>query len=332
MTTRWGLAATGWMATAFATDLALLPDAELAFVGSRAPGTAADFATRFGATASGTHRDLVAACRAGDVDVVYVASPHPQHGALALAAIGAGTPVLVEKPFTATLAGAQEVVAAARAAEVFCMEAMWTRFQPAVVRARELIAAGAIGELLTVQGEFCAYRPYDPTGRLFDLALGGGSILDLGVYPVSLAQHLMGRPASVTATGTLFPNGADASAAIHLAYDDGRAAALVCSLAGEAPGRALVLGTGGSIEIEPPFHNPSRVVVRRNGEAPEALDLPPTGTGYLHQAEEVHRCLAAGLVESPVMPLDDTLDVMWVLEEALGRLGITMAEADVDLS
>ena len=331
MTTRWGIAATGWMAATFAADLTLVPDAELAFVGSRAPGTAADFAERFGVAASGTHRDLIAACRAGDVDVLYVATPHPQHRALALAAIEAGTPLLVEKAFTATLAGAQEVVAAARAAEVFCMEAMWTRFQPALVRVRELLAAGAIGDLLVVQGEFCAHRPFDPVGRLFDLGLGGGSILDLGVYPVSLAQHLMGRPASVTATGTLFPNGADASAAIHLAYDDGRAAALVCSLAAAAPGRALVLGTGGSIEVAPPFHNPSRLLVHRNDEEPEVIDLPPTGLGYVHQAEEVQRCLAAGLVESPVMPLADTLDVMWVLEEALGQLGITMAEAPVDL-
>lgn len=331
MTTRWAIAATGQMAAAFAADLALVPDAELALVSSRAPGTAADFAGRLGAGASGTHRDLIAACRAGDVDVVYVATPHPQHGALALAVIEAGTPLLVEKAFTATLAGAQEVVAAARAAEVFCMEAMWTRFQPAVARARELVAAGAVGELLSVQADFCAYRPYDPAGRLFDLGLGGGSILDLGVYPVSLAQHLLGRPASVTATGTLFPNGADASAAIHLAYDDGRAAALVCSLASASPGRAMVLGTGGSIEVKPPFHNPSRIVVRRNGEEPETIDLPPTGRGYLHQAEEVQRCLAAGLVESPVMPLADTLDVMWVLEEALAQLGITMAEAPVAL-
>jgi predicted dehydrogenase len=203
MTTRWGIAATGGMAGAFASDLAHLPDAEVAFVGSRSAGSAGDFAARFGAAdcGAGTYADLVEAGRRGEVDVVYVATPHPQHHALALAAIEARTPLLVEKAFTATLAGAEEVVAAARDAGVFCMEAMWTRFQPAVAHARALVDAGEIGELLLVQADFGAQRDYDPASRLFDLALGGGSVLDLGVYPVSLAQHLLGRPDRVTATG-----------------------------------------------------------------------------------------------------------------------------------
>ena len=331
MTFRWGIAATGRMAAAFAEDLALVPDAEIAFVGSRTPERAAAFAHAVGAAGSGTYRDLVETGRRGDLDVIYVATPHPQHHALALAAIEAGTPLLVEKAFTATLAGAQEVVGAARAAGVFCMEAMWTRFQPAVAHARELIGAGVIGRPVMVQADFGAHRAFDPHSRLFDLSLGGGSVLDLGVYPVSFAQDVLGRPDRVLATGTMFPNGSDATAALHLAHDDGRAAALTCSLAGTSPGRAVVMGTEGSLELVPPFHHPSRLVVRRNGAEPEEIERPPTGRGYVHQAEEVHRCLAAGLTESPVMPLADTLDVQWVLEEALTQLGITMAEAPVDL-
>ena len=331
MTTRWGIAATGRMAAAFAEDLAQVPDAEIAFVGSRTPGSAADFAARVGAPGSGTYADLVAAGGAGEVDVVYVATPHPQHRDLALAAIGAGTPLLVEKAFTATLAGAREVVDAARAAQVFCMEAMWTRFQPAVAHVREMVAAGEIGDVVLVQADFGAHRAFDPASRLFDLSLGGGSVLDLGVYPISLAQHFLGRPERVTTTGTTYPNGADASAAILLSYDDGRAASLTCSLASATPGRALVLGDRGSIEVEPPFHHPSRIVVRRNGAAPETVERPATGRGYVHQAEEVQRCLVAGLAESPVMPLADTLEVQWVLEECLAQLGITMAEASVEL-
>lgn len=331
MTTRWGIAATGGMAAAFATDLALVPDAELAFVGSRSPESAAEFAARFGAAASGTHRDVVAAGGRGEIDVLYVATPHPQHHAIALAAIRAGVPVLVEKAFTATLAGAEEVVGAARDTGVFCMEAMWTRFQPVVAHARDLVASGEIGEPLLVQGDFSSHREFDPTSRLFDLALGGGAVLDLGVYPISLAQHFLGRPDRVTATGTAFPNGADASAAIHLAYDDGRAASLACSLVADTPGRAQVVGTAGSIAIEPPAHGPSRIVVRRNGADAVEVELPPTGRGYSHQVDEVQRCLAAGLTESPVMPLSDTLDVMWVLEECLGQLGVTVHEGAVEV-
>ena len=208
---------------------------------------------------------------------------------------------------------------------------MWTRFQPAVAHLRDLVAAGEIGDVLLVQADFGAQRDFDPASRLFDLALGGGSVLDLGVYPVSLAQHFLGRPDRVTATGTLFPDGADASAAIQLSYADGRAAALTCSLASATPGRAIIAGTGGSVELAPPFHHPSRVVVRRNGEEPETLDLPPTGRGYTHQVEEVQRCLAAGLTESPVMPLADTLDVQWVLGECLAQLGVEVHEGTVEV-
>jgi predicted dehydrogenase len=331
MTTRWGIAATGGMAAAFAEDLGHVPDAEIAFVGSRSAASATEFGTRFGGARGGTYGDLLAAGRDGEVDAIYVATPHPQHHDLALAAVEGGTPLLVEKAFTATLAGAQEVVDAARAKQVFCMEAMWTRFQPAVAHARDLVAAGEIGDVVLVQADFCAQRDYDPQSRLFDLALGGGSVLDLGVYPISFAQHFLGRPDTVTATGTTYPNGADASAAIHLAYADGRAASLTCSLTAGSPVRALVVGTGGSIEVEPPFNHPSRVVVRRNGAEDEVVERLPTGRGYAHQAEEVQRCLAAGLTESPVMPLSDTLDVQWVLEETLDRLGITMSEARVEI-
>ncbi|CAM3803405.1 Gfo/Idh/MocA family protein [Nocardioides zeicaulis] len=327
MTVRWGIAATGRMAAAFASDLALVPEAELAFVGSRDADRAAEFAGRFGAAGSGTYRDLLDA----GVDVLYVATPHPQHHALALAAIERGTPLLVEKAFTATLAGAHEVVEAARAAEVFCMEAMWTRFQPALVAARELVASGAIGDPVLVQADFGAHRDFDPSSRLFDLALGGGSVLDLGVYPISLAQHFLGRPDRVVATGTTYPNGADASAAIHLAHDDGRAAALACSLSAATPGAAVVVGTEGSLELRPPFHHPEQLVLRRGDAGPEVHEHPATGRGYTHQADEVHRCLEAGLTESPVMPLEDTLDVMWVLEECLRQLGVPMAEAAVEV-
>jgi predicted dehydrogenase len=327
MTTRWGIAGTGAMADVFVRDFAHLPDAEVVAVGSRSRDRAEAFAAEHGVAGAHTYAELLGA----DVDVVYIATPHPQHHALALAAIEAGVPVLVEKAFTATLAGAREVVAAARRREVFCMEAMWTRLQPAVVEARRLVEAKEIGEVVAVQADLGAHRDYDPASRLFDPALGGGSVLDLGVYVISFAQDFLGTPDRVVASGTRYPNGTDASVTMHLAYDDGRGASLACALTTESPGRAVVWGTGGSIELPPRFHHPTSLVVRRNGQDPETREAPALGRGYTHEVEEVGRCLAAGLTESPVVPLDDTLGVQWVMEETLSQLGITMAEAPADL-
>lgn len=328
MTTRWGIAGTGKMAEVFISDFPHVPDAEVVAVGSRTAERARTFADRLGIEGASTYGDLLAA----DIDVLYIATPHPQHHDLALAAIEAGVPVLVEKSFTATLAGARRVADAAREKGVFCMEAMWTRVQPAVRRGKELVEAGEIGDLLMVQADFGFHREYDPTDRLFDPALGGGSVLDIGVYVVSIAQHFLGTPDRVAAAGTLFPNGTDASAVITMFHEDGRAATVMSTLTAATPIRAVIVGSGGSIEIAPPFYHARRLVVRRNGRSEEeTLDLPATGRGYAHQIEHVGECLAAGLTESPVVPLQDTLDVQWVMEEALAQLGITPAEGSVEV-
>ncbi|CUR58661.1 Oxidoreductase domain protein [metagenome] len=325
MTVRWGIAATGKMADVFVPDFAHVEGAEVVAVGSRREESAAAFAARHGIPRHGSYRALL---DDPAVDVVYIATPHPQHRALALAAIAAGKGVLVEKAFTATLAGAQEVVAAARAAEVFAMEAMWTRFQPVVATARELIAAGEIGEPLMVQADLGAFRAYDPADRLFDPALGGGAVLDLGVYVISIAQHFLGDPDRVTATGRLFPNGVDASVTILMSYDDGRSASVIASLESASGGRAVVMGTRGSIELAPRFHHPTTIIVRRNGEAAEEISAQPRGRGYCHEIDEVNRCIEAGLTQSDVMPLADTLGVQRVMQEALEQLGCGPREAD----
>ncbi len=324
--TRWGVAGTGWMAQAFLDDFVHVPGAELVAVGSRTLERAQAFASERGAVGM-SYADLVVA----DLDVLYVATPHPQHRDLALAAIRNGTPVLVEKAFTATLDGAREVVDAARGSGVFCMEAMWTRVQPAVAAARALVAAGEIGEVSAVHADLGAYRPYDPTHRLFAPELGGGAVLDLGVYPISFAQHFLGTPDGVTAVGSLFPNGTDASASLLLSYDDGRGASIATSLQGATGVRATIIGTGGSIELGPQFHHPTQLVVRRGGEPEQQVDAPALGRGYSHEIIHVGECLAEGLTESPLVPLEDTLGVQWVMQTALEQLGITPAEGVVDL-
>jgi predicted dehydrogenase len=324
--TRWGIAGPGLIAAGVARDFQHVPDAELFAVGSRSMHRAEAFAREHGARrAHGSYAALIAD---PEVDVIYVATPHPQHHAIAMAALRAGKAVLVEKAFTATLAGAEQVVAEARARRVFAMEAMWTRFQPAVVRARELVADGAIGEIVAVQADLGVIRPYEPLHRLFSVDLAGGALLDLGVYVVSFAQMLLGAPQTVAAAGALAANGVEVSVGLLLGWDDGRSATLAASLQCPMPGFARIFGERGVIELPPRFHHPDRLVLRRQGQTTETIIAPRLGSGYAHELIEVTECVRAGRAESAVMSLDDTLDVMATLEEAAQRLGIRRHRED----
>jgi predicted dehydrogenase len=324
MTTRWGIAGLGRIADLVAGDFAHVPDAELVAVASRSAARAEEFARRHGASRwYGSYGELIAD---PEVDVVYIATPHPQHHAIALAAIRAGKAVLVEKAFTATLAGAEEIVAEARSRGVFAMEAMWTRFQPAVVRARELLAQGAIGSLVSVQAELGIAREFDPSDRLFAPELGGGALLDLGVYVVSLAQMVLGTPQTVHTVGGYEPNGVESAATLLLGWEDGRSATLTTSLHSPMPGSARIFGSEGWLELPPRFHHPTRLVLHREGDAPREETHPPLGGGYSHELIEVTARVRAGETESLVMPLDDTLAVMSVLDQAGRQLGLSWHE------
>lgn len=317
---RWGIVGPGRIAQGVARDIVHVPGAELAAVASRSSERAQAFADEHRIPiAYGSYRELI---NDPQIDAIYIATPHPQHHRIALAAIDAGKALLVEKTFTATVTGAEEVIAAARSARVFVMEAMWTRFQPAIVKVRELINDGTIGEVRQVQAELGVDKPYDPTDRLFDPAQGGGALLDLGVYPVSLVQYFLGTPDRVHTSGSLAPTGVDAQVGMLLGYDDGRAAMLNCSLDFPLPGGARISGTGGWIDIRPRFHHPDTIVLTRRGADPEEFTLPATGTGYAHELIEVTQVVQEGRTESQVMPLDDTLAVQRILNEACEQLGV----------
>ena len=324
---RWGFAGPGRMAATFVEDFEHVEDAVAHAVGSRDARRAADFAARHGLERSyGSYREL---CADPDVDVVYIATPHPQHKAIALEAIANGKAVLVEKAFAATLDGARQVVDAARDKRVFAMEAMWTRFQPSIAKLHQIIDEGQIGRLIGIQGDFTAHREFDPADRLFNKELGGGALLDLGVYCLAFAQDLLGAPSDLVARGTLLPNGVDAQTSLLLSYTDGAQATLSCSLRGAGPTRMVVLGECGWVEVESYFYNSSRLVVHRHGAVPQVHALPPVGRGYAHEIQEVDNCLRAGRTESERMSLDDTLVVQGQLEEALNQLGIQYHDDDL---
>ena len=318
---RWGILGAGGIAAKFTADLIRTPGNVLAAVGARQAERAAGFAERFGAPRSyGSYQQLAAD---PDVDVVYIATTHPGHHDQALMAIEAGKAVLVEKPVCLNAADAREVFAAAAAAGVFAMEAMWMRTNPLIRKAQELVAGSAIGELVSVRAEMGLGRPFDASHRLYDLANGGGALLDLGIYPVTFGWIFLGRPSAVSVTGALAATGSDATVAMQWSYPDGRDAQLWCSAPVKVPYRALVVGTEGWIRAEGRFHRPSALTVMMGGLESRLDD--PLGAdvhGYGPEIAEVARCLRAGLTESPLIPAADTIAILELLDGMRAELGV----------
>lgn len=319
---RWGILGAGAIAATVAPDITGSPASVLAAVAARDLGRAQAFATAFGAArAYGSYQELV---EDPEVDVVYIATTHAQHRDHALLALEAGKPVLVEKAFALNAAQGAEIVAAARRARLFCMEAMWMRFDPLVRRAVELAHGGAIGDIVGVHGDLSRRFDYDPAGRLFDPAAGGGALLDLGVYPVTFAWLVLGRPDSITATGSLAPTGVDATAALQWGYRDGRFAQLHSSAVAASPHTGVIIGTDGWLRLESRIHCPTALTVH-SGSTEEIVADPHPGSGYDLEIAEVERCLGAGELESPLVPLDDTLAILGSIDEARRQLGVRYA-------
>jgi predicted dehydrogenase len=318
-TVRWGILGTGGIAATFAGDLPRVEGAELAAVGSRSVASAESFAREHGfARAHGSWAGLAAD---PEVDVIYVATPHAFHLPAALACLAGGKAVLVEKPMTLDLAGAAQLVQEARGRGLFLMEAMWMRCNPAVRKLVELLAAGTIGEITTVHADFGLQGPFEPSHRLLDPALGGGALLDLGVYPVNLAHLVLGAPATVAAWAHLTADGVDDNTGVLLGYPSGAMAALTCSLIGATRNAATITGTRGRIDLPEGFFAPQSFTLHR-GETAEAFDFPFEGRGYQFEAAEVQRCLRAGELESPLMPHDTTLEIMTLLDTVRNQIGV----------
>ncbi len=322
MTTRWGLLGAGWISRAFATDLRLLDDHEVLAIGSRSQQTADDFGEQVGVPRRYATYDALVADP--DVDVVYVGTPHPMHHAAAMLALEAGKPVLVEKPFTLNAPEAVELVDTARGRGLLLQEAMWTRFLPHMVQVRQHLADGDLGDVRVVLADHNQQFPPDPTHRLFAPELGGGALLDLGIYPMSFASMVLGEPRSVTAVATKAFTGVDAQTAVVLGYDDGRQAVVFTTLEVKGPNRAAIVGTKARIEIDEVWYTPTTFrLIAADGTVLRAYDEPHEGHGLRHQAAEVARCLREGLVESPLLTHEETVSIMRTLDEVRVQVGVT---------
>jgi len=317
---RWGILGTGKIARQFAIGLRVLPDAQLLAVGSRTAAAAAAFGAEF--QVPHCHANYEALAHDPDVDVIYVATPHACHKENTLLALAAGKAVLCEKPFTINAREAAEVVACARAKKLFLMEAMWTRCFPLMDKLRAMLASQAIGEVRMLTADFGFRAEYHEEPRLFDRAVGGGALLDVGVYPVSFASMLFGSPMQITSTANLGPTSVDEEAGIILSHTQGQLAVLTTAIRMDTAQEAILSGTQGRFRIHRPWWRPTAMTLSRDGQADEVQEFPLEGNGYQFEAAEVMRCLRAGKLESDLMPLDETLAIMKTLDAIQAQWGL----------
>jgi predicted dehydrogenase len=315
---RWGILGTGNIARTFAEALKSLPDAALLAVGSRTQAAADAFADRFDIPRR--HASYGALAKDPEVDVIYVATPHALHKDNTILALRSGKAVLCEKPFTINARESEEVFTVAVAERRFVMEAMWTRFIPAVKQARQWIDDGAIGEVRMVQAAF-GYR--DDAPLLFDPALGGGSLLDVGIYPITLAHWAFGGPPErIASLAHLGRNGVDEQGAYVLGYPGGGLAVLSAAVQTKTPYDGYILGTDGMITLHAPFWCPSAATLSVEGKDDLRVELPLACNGYEYEAVEVMECIRAGRTESEVMPRRITIEAMQIMDDIRKQWGL----------
>jgi predicted dehydrogenase len=317
---RWGILATGGIARLFASDL-VRNGFQVQAVGSRAQAAADSFAADFDIpTAHGSYEALVAD---PDVDVVYVSTPHPFHADNAALALNAGKHVLIEKPIALNAREARAIFDLAASKNLLALEAMWTRFLPHMVRIREIIAAGSLGEVRTLLADHTQLLSDDPAHRINALELGGGALLDLGIYPVSFASALFGRPESIVASASFKETGADAQVATIFRYPGGQLATTLSASDIQGPNRATILGTQGRIEIDHVWYSPTTFrLLNAAGEVVEAFTAEVTGRGMHFQAVEAQQLVAAGKISGEILPAAESVAIMETLDEIRKQIGL----------
>ncbi len=322
----WGILGTGWIAGLQTSDLVEHGHSVVA-VGSRTQESATKFATEYGIpTAHGSYEELVAD---PNVDAIYVATPHPFHEEHALLALNAGKHVLVEKVFTMNAAQAERVVARATELNLIVLEAMWTRYLPHMVRIRELVKSGALGTIRSVMADHNQNLPSDPLHRINNPLLGGGALLDLGIYPVSFAYDVLGSPTSVVAVATKTATNVDRQTSMILSYGDEAQALIQTTLDLNGPTRAVIVGSEGRIEIDEVWYSPTRFTrFDGSGEVIEEFDGTTTGRGMQFQAAELERLVAAGDLANDILSPTESVQIMHTLDEIRRQVGLTYPMLD----
>lgn len=318
----WGILASGRIARDFATNLRQVTGARVAAVGSRSQASAEAFAGEYGDSGTAAHASYDALVADPAVDVVYVASPHSFHLEHARLAFAAGKPVLCEKPLTLTEADARALFEAA--GDLFCMEAMWTACHPVVVEVRRRLRAGDLGTPRQVHADLGFVVDFPRDSRMMDPALGAGALLDMGVYPLTLAHLMLGPFVGVAATGDLDDRGIDLDVAIAGQHVGGAVSALTASMTSNSPRTATIATDRGRIDLPAPFHHPAYAVWTPAQGEPERID-PPTpvlGTGLGNEAAHVQDCLREGLRESPLVPREQTVALMRVMDDVRRQIGV----------
>ena len=317
---RWGILGTGWIADLFVRDLQLTGKRVVA-VGSRSQAGADAFAARFKIPKAHASYEALAADR--DVDVIYVATPHPMHADNALLALEGGKHVLIEKPFTLNGAEARRVVDKAKAKKLVVLEAMWTRFLPHMLRIHDLIEAGALGTIYSVVADHTRDLPSDPAHRLNALELGGGALLDLGIYPISFAWDILGAPSEIMAMARFKDTGADAEVATMFRHSGGAISTSISSSDNGGPNVAMILGTKARIEIASTWYVPTSFrLIGRDDKGIEEYRSDVPGRGMQFQADEMERLVAAGLLAGTIMPPEETVAIMGTLDEVRRQIGL----------
>ena len=319
---RWGILACGGIARKFADDLAFVKDGYLAAVSSRDISRAEEFASHYGPDVKcfGSYEAMLSS---GEIDVVYIASPHGLHHEHTLLCLNAGLPVLCEKAFAINSKQVAEMIQVAREKKIFLMEALWTRFHPSIAKLHEILASGVIGDIIHLAADFGFLAEYNPEARWFNPALTGGSLLDIGIYPLFISKLVLGNPLELKATGVMAPTGVDMNTSIALKYSSGATATLFSTFATKTDTTCTIHGTKGKIHMHSRFHETKGITVTIHETEEETFyETERLGWGYSYEAEAVQADLRAGRTENAWMSHSFSTELMALLDEIRSQIGL----------